>query len=243
LTLSSAAHLPSSIPAGQVLVITLNDIATEQNFEVIYATSVSGATLSGLLRGQEGTAALAWSTGDFAYSAPTAGQQASFGQLAENNAWSGNQAFTGTVTAQSTVSVTGQISSSNTNTWTGANTFTQSVNVTAAVAPGQAVNLGQIPAQFPSSITANGYKKYPDPNSPSGYFIEQWGFVTLGNGSNQSVTLPISYPNGHLWAGCSYASVPSLNTVCGAATGTLSTILIGNVTPGTNGIYYQSKGY
>ncbi|PQV51803.1 hypothetical protein [Paraburkholderia sp. BL21I4N1] len=78
LALSSATHLPNSIPAGQVLVITLNDQATRQNFEIIYATEVSGATLSGLSRGQEGTAALAWSVGDFAWSGPTAGQMANF---------------------------------------------------------------------------------------------------------------------------------------------------------------------
>ncbi|MDR6421263.1 hypothetical protein J2801_003551 [Paraburkholderia phenoliruptrix] len=74
LTLSSSANLPTSIPTGYVFVITLNDAATRQNFEVIYATNVSGSTLSGLIRGQEGTSALSWSTGDFAYSAPTAGQ-------------------------------------------------------------------------------------------------------------------------------------------------------------------------
>ncbi|HDR9231313.1 TPA: hypothetical protein QDB29_001456, partial [Burkholderia vietnamiensis] len=44
LTLSSAANLPSSIPAGKVLAITLNDVATRQQFEVIYATAISGAT-------------------------------------------------------------------------------------------------------------------------------------------------------------------------------------------------------
>lgn len=80
LTLSSSADLPTSIPSGQALVITLNDIATRQNFEIIYATSISGATLSGLLRGQEGTAALSWTTGDLAYSPPTAGQMANFMQ-------------------------------------------------------------------------------------------------------------------------------------------------------------------
>ncbi|MGG5541966.1 hypothetical protein P4G95_09195 [Burkholderia vietnamiensis] len=77
LTLSSAANLPSSIPAGMALVITLNDRATLQQFEIIYATSISGATLSGLLRGQEGTTAQAWSTNDFAFSGPTAGQMKS----------------------------------------------------------------------------------------------------------------------------------------------------------------------
>lgn len=130
LTLSSIAHLPTSIPAGQVLVITLNDQATRQNFEVIYATAVSGATLSGLARGQEGTSALAWSTGDFAYSAPTAGQQRSFGQLGSSN------------------------------TWSGANTFTSPVVVGAATAPGDAIQLAQAtgrligaPQLFPTAGT------------------------------------------------------------------------------------------
>ncbi|MDR8750781.1 hypothetical protein FEP95_04749 [Burkholderia multivorans] len=81
LTLSSAANLPSSIPPGYVFVITLNDVATGQNFEVIYATSISGATLGGLMRGQEGTAALAWSANDYAYSAPTKGQMQSLAWL------------------------------------------------------------------------------------------------------------------------------------------------------------------
>lgn len=121
LTLSSAANLPTSIPVGHVLAITLNDAATRQNFEVIYASAVSGATLSGLQRGQEGTAALSWATGDFAYSAPTAGQQESFGQVGESN------------------------------TWTGANTFNDPVSVGAATSAAHAVNLGQFPGTLSSA--------------------------------------------------------------------------------------------
>ena len=74
LTLASSANLPASIPSGMALVITLNDQATRQNFEVIYATAISGTTLSGLLRGQEGTAAQNWFVGDFAWNGITAGQ-------------------------------------------------------------------------------------------------------------------------------------------------------------------------
>jgi hypothetical protein len=76
ITLASTANLPASIPAGRVLVITLNDAATRQNFEIVYATAITGATLT-VLRAQEGTAALAWLTGDYAYSPPTAGQMQS----------------------------------------------------------------------------------------------------------------------------------------------------------------------
>lgn len=125
------------------------------------------------------------------------------------------------------------------NTWTGTNTFTQPVIVGVGVTAGEAVNL----SQFPSSLTSNGWKKYADPNSPSGYFIEQWGSVLLGNGASQVVTLPIAYPNQNLWAGCSYGSIPVGGSACGAAPNNLTSILIGNATSGTNQIFYQSKGY
>ncbi|HDR9285137.1 TPA: hypothetical protein QDB46_000191 [Burkholderia multivorans] len=160
ITLSSAANLPSSIPAGKMLVIALNDQATRQTFEVMYATAISGATLT-VLRGQENTAALAWSAGDFAYSAPTMGQMQAFGQLADTNTWSGN------------------------------NSFSNPVVIAPAVAGSstEAVNQGQ----FSSSIGASGWKKYPDPNSPTGYMIEQWGTVTGAN--NTFVSFPIAFPN------------------------------------------------
>lgn len=112
ITLSSAANLPTSIPAGFVLVITLNDQATRQNFEIIYATAISGATLSGLQRGQEGTSALAWLTGDFAFSGPTAGQQASFGQTGENNTWTGTNSFQDGIGVTGNAVVTGGVSAS-----------------------------------------------------------------------------------------------------------------------------------
>ncbi|MDN8032668.1 hypothetical protein QZN17_29350 [Burkholderia multivorans] len=96
ITLSSAANLPSSIPSGKVLVITLNDAATRQNFEVMYATAISGATLT-VQRAQENTAALAWSAGDFAYTSPTMGQMQAFGQLGDANTWSGDNTFSNPV--------------------------------------------------------------------------------------------------------------------------------------------------
>lgn len=50
----------------------------------------------------------------------------------------------------------------------------------------------------PSSLSANGYKKYRDPNSPSGYFIEQWGNgtinITAAGRYSASVTFPIAFP-------------------------------------------------
>jgi hypothetical protein len=159
ITLASTANLPASITTGEALAITLNDAATRQNFEVVYATARTGATLT-VLRAQEGTAALAWLVGDFAYSPPTAGQQESFGQLAAAN------------------------------TWTGTNTFGGSVIVPTATLTDEAVNASNFPSLLNST---GGYKKYPDPNSPTGYSIEQWGEATTLN--DVTVTFPIAFPN------------------------------------------------
>lgn len=80
-TLASTAHLPPSIPVGEYLVITLNDAATRGNYEVIYVGTLTGATCSNLLRAQEGTAALSWLTGDYAYCGPTDGQMVNLLQV------------------------------------------------------------------------------------------------------------------------------------------------------------------
>lgn len=103
ITLASTANLPTTIPAGSVLVITLNDSATRGNYEVVYATAITGATLT-VTRAQEGTSALAWLTGDYAYSGPTAGQQSSFGQLGSSNTWAGLNTFSNPVTIPDGVS-------------------------------------------------------------------------------------------------------------------------------------------
>lgn len=82
ITLASTANLPATIPAGYVLAITLNDVATRQNFEVVYATARTGATLT-VERAQEGTAALSWLTGDYVFSGPTAGQMGSLAEVSQ----------------------------------------------------------------------------------------------------------------------------------------------------------------
>lgn len=77
LILASAANFPTSIPGGFVLAIILNDAATEKIYEIVYATAISGTTVSGLLRGQEGTTPQNWNVGDLAYTGPTAAMFAS----------------------------------------------------------------------------------------------------------------------------------------------------------------------
>ena len=71
ITLLSTVNFPTITP-GQSIPLTLNDQATGNFFEVVYVTAITGGTLT-VVRGQEGTAARAWLTGDFAYGAATAG--------------------------------------------------------------------------------------------------------------------------------------------------------------------------
>lgn len=71
LTLASSANLPT-LTTGQAMPLTLNDAATGQNYEIVYVTAITGVTLT-VVRAQEGTGALTWNVGDYAFCPPTAG--------------------------------------------------------------------------------------------------------------------------------------------------------------------------
>lgn len=71
IALASSANLPTITP-GDYFPLTLNDKATGNIYEICYITAITGASLT-VLRGQEGTTALSWVVGDYAYGAFTAG--------------------------------------------------------------------------------------------------------------------------------------------------------------------------
>jgi hypothetical protein len=71
ITLVSGDNLPTLL-SGQYMPITLNDAATNNVYEVMYVTAISGTTLT-VIRGQEGTANVAWAAGDYAFSTVTQG--------------------------------------------------------------------------------------------------------------------------------------------------------------------------
>ncbi|WP_155640646.1 hypothetical protein [Burkholderia pseudomultivorans] len=210
LTLSSSANLPTSIPAGSVFVITLNDRATGQNFEIIYATSVSGATLSGLQRAQEGTAAQSWLANDYAYSAPTAGEMNGFGQLGTDNTWAGNNTFSKPVSVPSATSAGHALNLglAQSDFAVLAGSAAQTFNVAAALNSNQAVNLGQ----FVASLGGSGFLQIPVWVSGAyRNFIVQWGGANLsssGTGNTTAVfSLPVTFPNAQLWAIAGFGGV------------------------------------
>ncbi|VWB06910.1 hypothetical protein BLA6863_00140 [Burkholderia lata] len=74
IVLASSANLPT-LSAGQIMPITLNDEATGLNYEICYVTAISGTSLT-VTRAQEGTSALNWNVGDYAFCAFTSGTTA-----------------------------------------------------------------------------------------------------------------------------------------------------------------------
>ena len=95
-TLASSTNLPT-LASGQMMPLTLNDVATGLVYEIVYVTDISGATLT-VERAQEGTTAQNWNVGDYAFVAPTAGTDAPSGGNPANtflvaNGASGNDAI------------------------------------------------------------------------------------------------------------------------------------------------------
>ena len=87
--------------ADEYFVMTFTDSSTGLVNEIVWVTARSGDTLT-IVRGQEGTSAVAWTTGDTAATLITAGVLASFQQQVNNVAtFGGYYADTGTANAVS----------------------------------------------------------------------------------------------------------------------------------------------
>jgi hypothetical protein len=94
ISLISAAGIV--VPTGAFIPITLLDIATRRNIEIVYITAVAGNSVT-VIRGQDDTTAQAWSIGDIAYSTNTKGNTAGFNGNPNNqfqvaDAFAANQA-------------------------------------------------------------------------------------------------------------------------------------------------------
>jgi hypothetical protein len=248
ITLASSANLPTSIPSGYVLAITLNDAATRNNYEIVYATAVSGATLT-VERAQEGTSALAWLVGDYAYSGPTAGQQASFAEESGNNTFTGNNTFDGGVVVPNASAGNQAINlgQAEADFAALAGSSSQVFNVAQAASSTEAMPIGQLPSQFPSSLTTNGYKKYPDSNSPTGYFIEQWGTGTYPTQLTTNTNFPIAFPNVCLNFVCGLGTSINLTTFTSVGGQALNqtgfAISVGAPAGGSDTVWWTAKGY
>lgn len=270
----SSAIIPG-IAAEQYCSFTISDAATNTVHEIVRATSVvvSGGGISiTVVRGQEGTVARAWNAGDLVQNLWTAGD---FMAAADPRYATDTGAVNVMVVAYAPSPFryyTGMIIRvlpANTNT----SNVTININGLGAKnvvqQNGAALTAGMLvigtlfemiydgtsfrvmnavsTANFPSSLGVNGWKKYPDQNSPSGYFIEQWvtGAADNPNGGEsaaQALTLPITFPNAIMSS--MVCTRMNTNTISGdtfyqtVGTDTISTVTVrlqatGVVTTGT----------
>ena len=174
MTVSSTTGLPSSLASGQFIPMTLTPASNPGSaYEIVYVTGISGSSLT-VTRGEEGTSALNWSTGDILYSTNTAQTTGTSMGSPSTDFQTNTLTASGLITASDGIDVAGG-----------------TLTIPNATASNQAVALGQ----FPSSLGSSGYKKYPDPSSPTGYFIEQWAFLPSSASGFSTWTFPIAFPN------------------------------------------------
>lgn len=101
-------------------------------------------------------------------------------------------------------------------------------------------NACTILSDFPSTLGTTGIKKYPDPNSPTGYFIEQWFVATHAAGTG-TYNFPVAFPN----AALSIAISPGVpcNNVQAAGVVSASQYQVQNNYSGDITSYVVAKGY
>lgn len=88
----------------------------------------------------------------------------------------------------------------------------------------------------------SGFKRTPDPSSPTGFIMEQWGFITAAAANTaQLVTLPAAFPNTLLHC---VASSGNPGVAAGASNngGSLSNVAVWAGASGA-GIFWRAWGY
>ena len=149
MTVSSTTGLPSSLASGQFIPMTLTPASSPGSaYEIVYVTGISGSTLT-VERGQEGTSALNWNTGDILYSTNTA-------QTTGTSMGSPSTDFqTNTLTASGLITANGGLTvpSGQTETVAGTLDVTGTIAVPNATASNQPPALGQLLNTYP--IVAN----------------------------------------------------------------------------------------
>lgn len=100
-------------------------------------------------------------------------------------------------------------------------------------------------SMFSSLLSPNGYKQFPDPNSPTGYSILQFGTGTGSVSSDFTVTFPIQFPTACLKviASCDYTLGSGSAGYVGVSNSTLSKTGFNGRSSGTFSTLYFAFGY
>lgn len=213
----TGSNFPVPVPGVSFFRLVLTGAASPNTVEEIcYVTQVSGDTFT-VLRGQEGTTAVAWSVNDLAYNAVTAGTLEQFMQnyYGADTSASNNYVIANAVAAASyTTGMVASFSSAYSNTTT---TPTLNVNGLGAKtiknADGTALGIGQIESAVVQVCYYNGSDNSWRLQTPSyGQVIANLGYVPVNKGGDTmtgALTNPYGY-YGTLYG--DWASMPSGTT-------------------------------
>ena len=200
--------------------LVLQAASNPATYEIVRATARSGDTLT-IVRAQEGTTALSFNAGDLAQNRVTMASLEGLQVVFAIDSGSVNGVVVNLVPTPAALSnvigvpfVVQKIGSANTGAMTlnpnglGAVllSYADGRNFTAGQWPAsamalvvydgtafRAITLPSLSVQFQSSLGTSGWKMYPDPNSASGYTLEQWGIGNL-TAASATVTFPIPFP-------------------------------------------------
>ena len=196
ITLVDGTHLPT-LNAGEIMPLTLNDVATRLIFEVVYVTAIAGSTLT-VMRAQEGTSALAWPISSYAYSDQTAAttapingkpyaqfsmSEADIGLTSAANTATANFHSSGTASAyDARITVTGGTSANGQGAMSIDATTVNATGILEQAGKVVLTHLDTSAGQTPASITVGA--------SPFTYTAPYAGWVSLSGGSsvNASIT-------------------------------------------------------
>lgn len=96
-------------------------------------------------------------------------------------------------------------------------------------------------ADFGSSLGTNGWKKYPDANSPTGYIIEQWGTFNVAGSATETYSFPTAFPNACRSIVATFG-IPALGSI-NADSQNAGQYRLQNTHTGTQGGRWRAVGY
>ena len=173
MSVSSVTGLPSSLASGQFIPMTLTPASSPGSaYEIVYVTGISGSSLT-VTRGEEGTSALNWNTGDILYSTNTAETTGTSMGSPSTDFQTNTLTASGLITANDGIDVAGG-----------------TLTIPNATASNQAVALGQVLSVQSGTVYQN---ISPSPNTT---YTQNVSFTAPCNGTVLAFTVANSAPEG-----------------------------------------------
>ena len=189
MTVSSTTGLPSSLASGQFIPMTLTPASNPGSaYEIVYVTGISGSSLT-VTRGEEGTSALNWNTGDILYSTNTAQTTGTSMGSPSTDFQTNTLTASGLITANDGIDVTG-------GTLTASGLITANKGVTGIqVSSISALESFPVPTTDGLTMQVLGYSSEGD--GGEGVFF--WNASSTATADGATIVIPTGYTGTGRW--------------------------------------------